>query len=183
MSLSDYNVCAPMSTAGVRPAQVTTCTVHAPRTRPEPEVTETEANSAVSHFPRPEQPVPPERTSASQLAEANFREADELPSIVSRQRTARALRDLLAAHRMSVTKFAAIHDVNEKQAAKWLDGRANYPAWGFDLLSEEMADTLYAAVRGGHASGPNALRARINRLGKAELLDVLGLVTVALGKK
>lgn len=40
-----------------------------------------------------------------------------------------------------------MHDVNEKQASKWLDGRANYPAWGFDLLPEDMADELYARLR------------------------------------
>ena len=40
-----------------------------------------------------------------------------------------------------------MHDVNEKQATTWLDGRANYPAWGFDLLPEEMSDELFANIR------------------------------------
>lgn len=177
MSSTDCSVCAPMSTPGIRPEQATTCTVQTPP-----------ANSAAGRFPRPEHEqaapsIPPERSSASQLAETTFRESDELPCIVSRQRTAKALRDLLATHRMSVTKFAALHDVNEKQAAKWLDGRANYPAWGFDVLSEEMADALYAMVRGGKVEGPNAMRARIKRLSKAELLDALTQITLALGSK
>jgi|GEM_PF-4209637 len=175
MSLIDYGVCVAISPSGVRPVHSDTCTVQ----RPE----QGSANPAAGRFPRPEQPIPAERTSASQLAEENFREPDELPSIVSRQRTAKALRDLLTTHRLTVTKFAAMHDVNEKQAAKWLDGRANYPAWGFDVLTDEMSDALYAAVRGGKQSGPNALRSRVNRLDHAGLVELLGLVGAAMGKK
>jgi hypothetical protein len=62
-----------------------------------------------------------------------------------------ALRELLARHSISVTRFAAMHDVNEKQATKWLDGRANYPAWGFDLLPEDMSEALFASIRAAKA--------------------------------
>ena len=112
-----------------------------PLPRPEQSVTETPCKSAACRFIRPE------RTSESQIAELTRRSTDELPKIESRQRTAKVLRDLLARHDVSVTRFAAMHDVNEKQATKWLDGRANYPAWGFDLLPEEMSDELFANIR------------------------------------
>lgn len=108
-------------------------------------MTEGTCKSAACRFLRPE------RTSESQIAELNHRESDELPNIEARQRTAKALRDMLARRTISVTRFAVMHDVNEKRAAKWLAGTANYPAWGFELLPEDMSDELFASIRAAKA--------------------------------
>lgn len=124
-----------------RPDHECTCTLQLPLGRPEHRVTETPCKSAACRFIRPE------RTSESQIAEQNYCASDELPNIESRQRVARAIRDFLARRSLTVTAFAAMHGVNEKQAAKWLDGRANYPAWGFDILSDEMSFDLFASIR------------------------------------
>lgn len=164
-----------IGTSGVRPECSSTCTIHT-HVRPERPETDATDNSADGRFVRPERDVSPERTSASQIAELSYREADELPNVESRMRVAKALRDLLATFRMSVTRFAALHDVNEKQASKWLDGRANYPAWGFDPLPEDMSEALYASVRAGKSEGRYALRSRITRLNMAEALEASRLV-------
>lgn len=81
------------------------------------------------------------------MAELNYRTAKALPNIESRARVAAVLREVLALFDVSVARFAAMHDVNEKQAAKWLSGEANYPGWGFDLLPEDMSDELFARIR------------------------------------
>ncbi len=138
------------------PVPSCTCAHGAHEKGPEPFGIEGAPNAAECRFVRAD------RTTESRIAEAHYRPVEHAPSVESRMRVAVAIRALLETFHVSVSAFARLHDVNEKHVRKWLDGRANYPAWGFDVLGEEMSDWLYARIRSAR-SGPSRATSPMRR--------------------